>query len=75
MRMRVDPRALRDDLLKFLRTSSCLAVEQGADGIDAQLLNKVSERHGHAVIIGYVEAWKARQTSASVEIVSRRAGR
>jgi len=69
--IRVDPPFLRDDLVEFLRASSCLAVKKGTGEIDVHLLNSVSERHDDAVIGGCVEAWKARHTQASVEIISR----
>jgi hypothetical protein len=39
--------------------------------IDTQLLNSVSERHDHAVLIGYVESWKGRFVDASVEFLAR----
>ncbi len=72
MRLRVDPPDLRDDLLEFLRTSSCLAVKQGAAEIEAHLLNSVSERHDRAVLGGYLESWKARHGAARVEVISVR---
>jgi hypothetical protein len=50
---------------------SCLAVKHGADEIDGQLLSSASERHDHAVVIGYVDAWTAQHTSASVGVVPR----
>ncbi len=68
MRLSVDPPDLRDDLLEFLRASSCLTVKQGAAEIDAHLLNSVSERHDRAVLLGYLESWKARHSGARVEI-------
>jgi len=70
MRLRVDPPDLRDDLLEFLRASSCLAVKRGAAEIDTHLLNSVSEQHDWVVLIGYVESWKARHSRARVEVVS-----
>ena len=70
MRLSVDPPDLRDDLLEFLRASSCLAVKREAAEIDTHLLNSVSERHDRAVLIGYVESWKARHSGARVEVVS-----
>ena len=70
MHLRVDPPDLRDDLLEFLRSASCLAVKRGAAEIDTQLLNSVSERHDWAVLVGYVESWKARHSGARVEVVS-----
>ena len=70
MRLRVDPAELRDDLLEFLRASSCLGLRHGGREIEVYLLNSVSERHDRAVLAGYVESWKARHSDASVEIVS-----
>jgi len=70
VRLRVDPAELRDDLLEFLRASSCLAVKQGANEIDVHLLNSLSERHDRAVLAGCVDSWKARHGRTSVEIVS-----
>ena len=70
MRLSVEPPDLRDDLLEFLRASSCLAVKRGAAEIDTHLLNSVSERHDLAVLIGYVESWKARHSGTRVEVVS-----
>ncbi len=70
MRLRVNPPHLRDSLLDFLRGSSCLAIKHGADMVETYLLNSVSERHDHAVLIGYVESWKARHVHASVDILS-----
>jgi len=70
VRVRVDPADVRDDLLEFFRASSCLGVKQGASEIEVHLLNSVSERHDRAVLVGYVEAWTARHTYASVEIVA-----
>jgi len=70
LRVRVDPAELRDDLLEFLRASSCLGVKQGASEIDVQLLNSVSDRHDRAVLVGCVEAWKGCHGHASVEIVA-----
>jgi hypothetical protein len=70
VRLRVDPPDARDDLLEFLRASSCLAVKQGANEIEAHLLNSVSERHDRAVMSGCVDAWTARRGDVSVEIVS-----
>ncbi len=72
VRLRVDPPNLRDDLLEFLRDSSCLAVKCGAAEIDAHLLNSVSERHDRAVLSGYVESWQARHTGSSVTFLERR---
>ncbi len=70
VRVRVDPADLRDDLLEFFRASSCLGVKQGASEIEVHLLNSVSERHDRAVLVGYVEAWTAGHTYASIEIVA-----
>ena len=70
VRLRVEPAALRDDLLEFLRASSCLGVKHGTSEIEVHLLNSVSERQDHAVIAGCLEAWKAAHDQASVEIVS-----
>ena len=70
MRLRVDPAELRDDLLEFLRASSCLGVKQGSNEIEVHLLNSVSERHDRAVLLGCVESWKAGHSNASIEIVS-----
>jgi hypothetical protein len=69
-RLRVDTPDLRDDLLAFLRASSCLAVKRGAVEIDAHLLNSVSERHDRAVLVGYLESWKSRHSGAHVEVVA-----
>jgi hypothetical protein len=68
VRLRVDPAESRDDLLEFLRASSCLAVKQGANEVDVYLLNSISERHDRAVLAGCVESWNARHSRASVEI-------
>jgi hypothetical protein len=38
--------------------------------IERHLLNSVSERHDRAVLVGYVESWKARHAGASVEILA-----
>jgi hypothetical protein len=70
VRVRVDPAEFRDDLLDFLRASSCLAVKRGANEIEAHLLNSVSERHDRAVINGSVAAWQARHGRSVVEVVS-----
>lgn len=70
MRLRVDTPNLRDDLLEYLRASSCLAVKHGADTIETHLLNSVSERHDQAVLLGYVESWKGKHLDANVEVVS-----
>ncbi len=66
----VDPAELRDDLLDFLRASSCLAVKRGANEIEVHLLNSVSDRHDRTVITGCVTAWQARHGRASVEVIS-----
>jgi hypothetical protein len=70
MRLRVDPSDLRDDLIEFLRTSSCLAVKFGADAVETHLFNSVSERHDRAVLVGYVESWRNRHPHVRVEILS-----
>lgn len=70
MHLRIDPAGLRDDLLEFLRASSCLGVRHGAREIEVHLLNSVSERHDRAVLAGYVESWKARHSDASVDLIS-----
>ena len=70
MRLRVDPAGLRDDLLEFLRASSCLGLRRGGREIEVYLLNSVSERHDRAVLAGYLESWKVRHSDASVEVVS-----
>jgi hypothetical protein len=66
--LRVDPAELRDDLLEFLRASSCLGLKHGAAEIEVHLLNSVSDRHDRAVLLGYIEAWKTSHSQASVEI-------
>jgi hypothetical protein len=68
--LRVDPPALRDDLLEFLRASPCLGVKHGANEIEVHLLNSVSERHDDAAISRCIEAWRASHGEASVDIVS-----
>ena len=70
MRLRVDPAGLRDDLLEFLRASSCLGVKHGPNEIEVHPLNSVSERHDRGALTGCVEAWKARHGEASVEILA-----
>jgi hypothetical protein len=70
VRLRVDPADLRDDLLEFLRASSCLGIRHGPSEIEVHLLNSVSDRHDRAVLSGCLEAWQARHSRASVEIVS-----
>jgi hypothetical protein len=70
MRLRIDPATLRDELLEFLRASGCLAVTEGSDVIETQLLNSVSDRHDRAVLAGLVESWKARHAEARVEVIS-----
>jgi hypothetical protein len=57
VRLRVDPAEFRDDLLEFLRASSCLGVKHGPREIEVHLA-------------GYIESWKADHIHASVEIVS-----
>jgi len=68
--LRVDPAGLRDDLLEFLRASSCLGVRHGVREIEVHLLNSVSERHDRAVLAGYVESWKAHHSDASIDLIS-----
>ncbi len=70
MRLMVDPPRLRDDLLEFLRGSGCLALAEGSDAIETQLLNSVSDRHDRAVLAGLVESWRARYPEARVDVVS-----
>ena len=70
MRLRVEPAALRDDLLEFLRASSCLGVKHGTSEIEVYLLNSASERHDYAAITGCMQAWKAAHDQASVQIVA-----
>ncbi len=50
MRLKIDPPILRDDLLEFLRGSGCLALAEGSNAIETQLLNSVSDRHDRAVL-------------------------
>jgi hypothetical protein len=71
MRLKIDPAILRDDLLEFLRGSGCLALAEGSDAIETQLLNSVSDRHDRAVLTGLVESWRARHPDALVEVISR----
>jgi hypothetical protein len=71
MRLKIDPPTLRDDLLGFLRASGCLALREGSNAIETQLLNSVSDRHDRAVLAGLVESWKARHSEARVDVVSR----
>jgi hypothetical protein len=59
----------RDDLLEFLRASSCLGVKHGPGEIEVHLLNSVSERHDRTALAAYIESWKAGHSNASVEIV------
>jgi hypothetical protein len=59
MRLKIDPPILRDDL-QFLRGSGCLALAEGSNAIETQLLNSVSDRHDRAVLAGLRESWKAR---------------
>jgi len=68
--LRVDPASLRDDLLEFLRASSCLGLRHGPREIEVHLLRSVSERHDRAVLAGLLESWKARHGDASVDLVS-----
>jgi len=71
MRLKIDPPTLRDDLLEFLGASGCLALPEGSNAIETQLLNSVSDRHDRAVLEGLVESWKARHSEARVDVVSR----
>jgi hypothetical protein len=71
MRLKIDPSILRDDLLEFLRGSGCLALAEGSNAIETQLLNSVSDRHDRAVLTGLVESWRARHPDALVEVISR----
>jgi hypothetical protein len=71
VRFRVDPYELRDDLLEHFRKSGCLAVKEGRDIIDPQLLNSVSDRHDREVMEACVLAWQEAHPQAHVEIVSR----
>jgi hypothetical protein len=71
MRLKIDPPILRDDLLEFLRGSGCLALAEGSNAIETQLLNSVSDRHDRAVLTGLVESWRARHPDALVEVISR----
>jgi hypothetical protein len=70
MRLKIDPPTLRDDLLEFLRGSGCLALMEGSNAIETQLLNSVSDRHDRAVLAGLVESWRARHPEARVDVVS-----
>jgi len=54
MRLRVEPVDLRDELLEFLRASSCLGVKHRANEIEVHVLNSVSDRHDCAVLTGCV---------------------
>jgi len=54
--LKIDPPTLRDDLLEFLRGSGCLALTEGSNAIETQLLNSVSDRHNRAVLAGLVES-------------------
>jgi hypothetical protein len=71
MRLKIDPAILRDDLLEFLRGSGCLALAEGSNAIETQLLNSVSDRHDRAVLTGLIESWGARHPDALVEEISR----
>ncbi len=71
MRLKVDPPTLRDDLLEFLRGSGCLALTEGSNAIETQLLNSVSDRHDRAVLAGLVESWRARHPGARIDVISR----
>ena len=67
VRLRVDPPALRDDLLEFLRASSCLAVRYGENEIEAHRLDGVGERHDRAAIAAAVQGWQQQNLTATVE--------
>ena len=71
MRLKIDPPILRDDLLEFLRDSGCLALTEGSDSIQTQLLNGVGDRHDRAVLAGLVESWRARHPEARADVISR----
>ncbi len=71
MRLKVDPPILCGDLLEFLRGSGCLALSEGSDAIETQLLNSVSDRHDRAVLAGLVESWRVRHPEARVDVLSR----
>ena len=71
MRLTIDPATLRDDLLEFLRRSGCLALTEGSNAIETQLLNSVSDRHDRAVLAGLVESWRARHPGARIDVISR----
>jgi hypothetical protein len=58
VRLRVDPADLRDDLLEFLRASSCLGVKHGPGEIEVHLLNSVSDRHDRARTRGSLSVLK-----------------
>ncbi len=70
MRLKVDPPTFRDDLLEFLRGSGCLALAEGGNAVETQLLNSVSDRHDRAVLAGLVDSWRARHPNASVDVIS-----
>ncbi len=70
MRLRVEPVDLRDELLEFLRASSCLGVKHGTNEIEVYVLYSVSDRHDCAVLTECVQAWQASHSRASIEIVS-----
>jgi hypothetical protein len=74
VRLRVDPVDLRDDLLEFLRASSCLGVKHGPNEIEVHLLNSVSERHDRGAPTSRVEAWKARHGGRGVQKLDRYGG-
>jgi hypothetical protein len=71
VRFRVDRYELRDDLLELFRESGCLAVKEGRDIIDAQLLNSISDRHDREVMERCVLRWQEGHPQAHVEIVLR----
>jgi hypothetical protein len=52
---RVDPAAFRDDLLEFLRASSCLAVRHGGDEIE---FHRLHSSHDRAAVAATVQVWR-----------------
>lgn len=71
MRLRLNPANLRDDLLKHLRASGCLAVKHGPNEIEAHLLNSVSERHDREVLAAAVGSWQEAHPQVHVDVVTR----
>jgi hypothetical protein len=70
VRLKIDPPSLRDDLLEFLRWSGCLALTEGVNTIETNLLNSVSDRHDQVVLEGLVESWRARHPEAQLDVIS-----